>query len=79
MTVTNEELSAESHALLEALTEGQAAIQELALLKPTLALAISKLEKKQIKVGPHSELGQWALQAKQEQDGMAIVFRAVKA
>ena len=61
--------------------EGQAAIQELALLKPTLALALSKLPKKQIKLSltDQTTLGDYELQAKREEKSGAILLRAVKA
>lgn len=71
------ELRGNFQRLAEALEQGQAAIEELALLKPTLALAISKLPKSQIKVDQHAELGAWKLEAKSESNG-AIVLRAVK-
>lgn len=60
---------------------GQAAIEELELLKPVLAYAISKLDRKQLKVSLSEQgalVNDWALQMKQEKNG-AIVFRAVKA
>lgn len=60
---------------------GQAAIEELAMLKPILALAISKLPKKQLKLGLFEQAAakiDWDLQFKAESSG-AIVFRAVKA
>lgn len=63
--------------------EGQAAIEELALLKPILAFAISKLsnDKKQLKLSltDQANLGEWDLQMKQESKSGAILFRAVKA
>lgn len=69
--------------LQQNLIMGQAAIEELALLKPILALAISRLsnDKKQLKVSltDQANLGEWDLQMKQETKSGAIVFRAVKA
>lgn len=61
------------------LAEVQEALKELELLKPVLALAISKLPKKQLKMSltEQSSLGDLDLQMKQESSG-AIVFRAVK-
>lgn len=58
---------------------GRAAVEELALLKPILALAISKLPKQQLKVSltDQSNLGDLDLQMKQESSG-ALVFRSVK-
>lgn len=59
---------------------GQAAIEELALLKPILALAISKLDKQQLKLSltDQANLGDLDLQMKQESKSGAIVFRAVR-
>mgnify|MGYP003574934858 CR=1 FL=1 len=66
--------------LINDFAEGQAAIQELALLKPTLALALSKLPKQQLKLSltDQTSLGDYELQAKREQNG-SIVLRAVKS
>lgn len=63
---------------------GQAAIEELALLKPILALAISKLsnDKKQLKLSLSDQLKlgtEWDLQMKREEKSGALVFRSVKA
>lgn len=60
---------------------GQAAVEELALLKPILALAISKLPKKQLKLSltDQTKLDEWDLQMKKESLSGAVVFRAVKA
>lgn len=71
MTETFEQLTA-------ALQQGQAAVQELAMLKPALALAISKLPRKQLKIDAHAELGEWMLQGKTEGNG-ATILRAVRA
>lgn len=62
------------------LEEVQEALKELELLKPVLALAISKLPKSQLKLTlkEQTTVGEFALQMKQESSG-AIVFRAVKA
>jgi hypothetical protein len=61
--------------------EGQAAIEELKLLKPVLALAISKLPKQQLKLSLREQatIGELALQMKHEEKSGAILFRAVKA
>lgn len=72
------DLEAGFQKIAEALSQGQAAVQELALLKPTLALAISKLPRKQIRIDNHAEFGEWELQVKKEASG-AIIIRAVKA
>jgi hypothetical protein len=67
---------AENYAL------GQEAIAELALLKPVLAYAISKLDRKQLKVSLSEQgslVNDWDLQMKQEPKSGAIVFRSVKA
>ena len=60
---------------------GQDAIEELALLKPVLALAISKLPKKQLKLSlsDMATLHELDLQYKAEGKSGAIMFRAVKA
>jgi hypothetical protein len=60
---------------------GQAAIEELKLLKPVLALAISKLPKQQLKLSlsEQATIGELALQMKHEEKSGAILFRAVKA
>ena len=61
------------------LEEVQEALKELELLKPVLALAISKLPKQQLKLTlkEQTTIGELALQMKQETNG-AILFRAVK-
>jgi hypothetical protein len=60
---------------------GQAAIEELALLKPILALAISRAPKQQLKISltDQARLSDWDIQMKQESKSGAIIFRAVKA
>lgn len=65
----------------EALAVGVAAINELKLLKPILALAISRAPKQQLKLSltDQTRLSDWDIQAKQESKSGAIVFRAVKA
>ena len=62
------------------LAEVQEALKELELLKPVLALAISKLPKQQLKLSlkEQTTIGELALQMKQEASG-ALVFRSVKA
>jgi hypothetical protein len=72
-----EDLEAGFQKIAEALSQGQAAVQELALLKPALALAISKLPLKQLKIDSFSEFGEWELQMKKDNNG-AIYIRAVK-
>ena len=55
---------------------------ELETAKQVLALALSKLDKKQLKVSltDQAKLGtEWALQMKQESLSGSILFRAVKA
>lgn len=55
---------------------------ELETAKQVLAFAISKLERKQLKVSltDQAKLGtEWALQMKKESQSGAIVFRAVKS
>lgn len=61
--------------------EGQAAIQELALLKPLLAHIIATLPKQQVKLSlsDQTKLGEFALQAKREEKSGSILFRAVKS
>lgn len=62
-----------------ALANGQAAIEELNLLKPILALALSKLPKKQLHVtlSEHATLGEkFAMQAKADGNG-GIILRSV--
>ena len=68
-------------ALAQNYALGQAAIAELELLKPILALAISKLPKQQLKLTltEQSNLSDLDLQMKQEEKSGAIVFRAVKS
>jgi hypothetical protein len=63
------------------LEEVQEALKELALLKPVLALAISKLPKQQLKLSltEQATIGELALQMKHEEKSGAILFRAVKA
>ena len=65
---------AENYAL------GQAAIEELAMLKPILALALYNLPKQQLKVTltDQANLGKLDLQMKAETSG-ALVFRAVRS
>jgi hypothetical protein len=65
----------------KALVQGQAAIEELALLKPILALAISKLPKQQLKLSltDQTRLSDLDLQVKKEEKSGAILLRAVKA
>lgn len=67
--------------LQQALIEGQAAIEELRILKPVLARAISKLPKRQFKLSlsDQGNLDEWDLQMKREEQSGALVFRAVKA
>lgn len=81
-TARNEEVESSPvwEQLQRNLIMGQAAIEELELLKPILALAISKLPKQQLKLSltDQSNLGDLDLQMKQESSG-AIVFRSVKA
>lgn len=62
-----------------ALATGQAAIEELNLLKPIFALALSKLPKKQLHVTLEQQatLGeQFAMQAKSDGNG-GIILRSV--
>jgi hypothetical protein len=61
--------------------EGQAALAELSVLKPVLALAISKLPKQQLKLSleQQAKMDELEVQMKQESKSGAIVFRAVKA
>jgi hypothetical protein len=63
------------------LEEVQEALKELALLKPVLAQAISKLPKQQLKLSlkEQATIGELALQMKHEEKSGAILFRAVKA
>lgn len=67
--------------LQQALIEGQAAIEELRILKPVLARAISKLPKRQFKLSlsDQGNLDEWDLQMKREEQSGSLVFRAVKA
>lgn len=62
---------------------GQAALQELAILKPVLALAISKLPKQQLKLSLTDQAKldkpELELQMKQESKSGALLFRVVKA
>ena len=69
------------HSFAENYALGQAAIAELELLKPVLALAISKLPKQQLKLTlkEQTTIGEFALQMKQEEKSGAILFRAVKS
>lgn len=75
------ELSPVWDKLKRDLIEGQAAIEELALLKPILALAINKLPTQQLKLSltDQAHLGELDLQMKQESKSGAIWLRAVKA
>lgn len=72
---------ADLDAMKETLAIAVAAHQELALLKPVLAFAISKLPKQQLKLTltEQATIGELALQMKHEGKSGAILFRAVKA
>lgn len=81
-----EPYEADSISQLEAMAKnyaiGQAAVEELKVLKPILARAISQLPKRQLKLSitqQTTDLSEWELQAKTESASGALVFRAVKA
>ena len=66
--------------ILRKLVEGEEAKRELAILKPTLAYAISKLEKKQLRLRAEDmpTLGdRFTMQAKSDGQG-GIILRSVK-
>jgi len=67
--------------VLRRITEGEDAKRELAILKPTLAYALSKLEKKQLRVRAEdmATLGdRFDMQAKSDGNG-GIILRSVKS
>lgn len=66
--------------VLRRITEGEDAKRELAVLKPALAYALSKLEKKQLRIRSEDmdTLGErFAMQAKSDGQG-GIILRSVK-
>jgi hypothetical protein len=66
--------------IVRKMTEGEDAKRELAILKPTLAYALSKLEKKQLRVRAEEmqTLGdRFGIQAKSDGQG-GIILRGVK-
>lgn len=83
MTAQFEETTAEERmeAFAANYALGREALEELRVLKPVLALAISKLPKKQLKLSltDQAKLDELEVQFKQEEKSGALVFRAVKA
>lgn len=69
------------NGLIQKLVEGNAAKDELAVLKPVLAFALSKLEKKQLRVRAEEmdTLAEtYTMQAKSDGQG-GIILRSVKS
>jgi hypothetical protein len=67
--------------ILRKITEGEDAKRELAILKPTLAYALSKLPKKQLRIRAEEmdTIGDtFTMQAKSDGNG-GIILRSVKA